>query len=65
MVTNTLEYSRQYAEKNKEKLKQYVRMKAECEKCGVMVTHGNMKRHQNSMKCKMLTELKAHNIVIN
>ena len=53
MVTNTIEYSRSYYTKNKEKIKAKMQEKVECSICGCIITSSHMVRHQKSNKCKI------------
>ena len=51
MGTNTKEYSRQYYEKNKERIQQMMTHKIVCGNCGSVQSRLHMTRHQNSKKC--------------
>ena len=51
MVTNNIEYTRQYYLKNKEKLTLRMYEKIRCSVCGKLGTRCNIVRHQRSKKC--------------
>jgi beta-N-acetylglucosaminidase len=43
---------KEYREKNKERIKEYMKQKVKCDLCGSTVLKRQLKRHQNTMKCK-------------
>ena len=47
--------SKEYREENKDKIKKYYE-KIKCEKCNCFISKCNLKRHQKTMKCKMMSE---------
>ena len=52
MGTNTIEYSRQYYEKNKERIKQIMAQKTICGHCGSVLVRSHMSRHRQTEKCR-------------
>jgi len=54
---------KEYREENKEKIKEYYQKnkkelneKIKCEKCNCLISKQNLRAHQKTMKCKMLSE---------
>ena len=52
MGTNTIEYSRQYYAKNKERIQQIMARKVVCGHCGSVINRSHLARHQKTEKCK-------------
>ena len=52
MVTNNIEYTRQYYEKNKERIKQLMGQKIICTHCGIEIVKSHLNRHLKSKKCQ-------------
>ena len=52
MGTNNIEYSRQYYEKNKERIKQIMAQKIMCGHCGSVLVRSLMSRHHQTEKCR-------------
>ena len=52
MGTNTIEYSRQYYAKNKERIQQIMARKVVCGHCGSVINRSHLARHHQTEKCK-------------
>ena len=52
MGTNSLEYSRQYYAKNKERIQQIMARKIVCGHCGSVINRSHLTRHHQTEKCK-------------
>ncbi len=49
--------SKEYREKHKDKIKEYMKQKVKCDLCNSTVLKRQLKRHQNTMKCKKHHEI--------
>ena len=52
MGTNSIEYTRQYYEKNKERIKQIMAQKIICGHCESVIVRSHMSKHHQTKKCK-------------
>ena len=52
MGTNSLEYSRQYYAKNKERIQQIMARKVVCGHCGSVINRSHLARHHQTEKCR-------------
>jgi ribosomal protein L44E len=51
------EKEKEYREKNKDKINERQNIKVKCDLCGSTVLKRQLKRHQNTMKCKKHNEI--------
>ena len=56
MGTNSLEYTRKYYAKNKERIQQIMTQKIVCGHCGSVLSRSHMTRHHQTQKCKNFKE---------
>lgn len=58
---NTAEYNKKYYESNKDRIKEMMTQKIECEVCKKMVSKCNLPKHQRTEKCQKVNKKKQDN----
>lgn len=58
---NTVDYNKKYYENNKDRIKEMMAKKVQCEVCKKMISKCNLPKHQRSEKCQKVNKMKQDN----